>query len=106
MTNRVILEFIEGLKSYEKESVLVDTFTKGYCYYFAIILKDRFPQGEIWYLPVVNHFVYKIEDRFYDATGDCTETYALDLVYSWSEYQMMDAQHSYRIIMDCIKKCS
>ena len=42
----------------------------GNCYYFAKILQDRFPEGEIYYDVVWGHFVYKIEGRFYDWTGE------------------------------------
>lgn len=41
----------------------------GNCFYFAAILTMRFPEGEIYYLPIEGHFVTKIEDVYYDWTG-------------------------------------
>lgn len=45
----------------------------GNCYYFAVILQTRFPGGEIWYEPVVGHFLYKYNNNFYSWTGIYTE---------------------------------
>lgn len=42
----------------------------GNCYYFAVILKDRFPEAEICYEPIVGHFVAKIGERYYDSLGE------------------------------------
>jgi len=33
--------------------------------YFAIILKDRFPDGEIYYDVWNGHFIFKLEDIYY-----------------------------------------
>ena len=41
----------------------------GNCLWFAIILQTRFPGGEIFYLPVPGHFVYKYDGKFYDWHG-------------------------------------
>ena len=88
MSCETVLDFIEQFNAYEKESVLLDTFTKGFCYYFALMLQDRF-LGEILYDPVIGHFITKIDSRFYDITGDVTERYILnDRLYkksTWSK---------------------
>lgn len=42
----------------------------GNCYYFSVILKDRFPGAEICYEPVVGHFVAKIGEKYYDSLGE------------------------------------
>ena len=44
-------------------------WTDGNCYYFACILKARFEEGEIWYDAVDGHFVFKLEDLFFDWNG-------------------------------------
>lgn len=40
----------------------------GNCYYFALILKDRF-NGEIYYDVINGHFLTLINNTLYDATG-------------------------------------
>lgn len=47
-------------------------WTTGRCYFFAIILKDIFPGGKIFYDPVEGHFIYRLSGKFYDWTG-CRE---------------------------------
>lgn len=44
----------------------------GNCYWFARILCDRFPYLEIYYLPVIGHFIAgdKSSHKFYDWTGE------------------------------------
>jgi len=74
-----VLEFIEKFKQYEQGDVLHRTFTNGYCYYFAIILQERFG-GEILYDPIEGHFVTRILDDYfgihlYDITGEVTNKY-------------------------------
>ena len=48
-----VISFINKFKfAYKGELEFV--FTNGNCYYFAVILKERFG-GEIYYLPIDNH---------------------------------------------------
>lgn len=70
----------------------------GNCFYFAVILCARFPQGIIYYDRVNGHFVTKIEGLYYDWTGvvDVNEE---DLV-NWNNYY--DISHKERIVRDCI----
>ena len=58
-----ILEFIE--RRFKKDCDWLD----GNCYYFAIILKERFPNLNIFYMPIRGHFVVSDGDHFYDFTG-------------------------------------
>ena len=46
-----IREFLEGMRN----GGTIETFTNGYCYWMAVILKERFG-GEIMYNAVDNHF--------------------------------------------------
>lgn len=109
-----VLNFINPFKRFEKDKVLHTTFTEGYCYYFALMLQHRFPEGELYYLGW-GHFVTKIGDKFYDITGNCTETCTkphtsrtiLDITYipqSWKEIQATDPDWAARIIEGCITK--
>ena len=36
----------------------------GNCYYFAVILKDRFPEGSIFYDVTCGHFVFEYNNQF------------------------------------------
>lgn len=92
-----ILKFIEKFKFKYKEE-LVEVFTTGNCYYFAIILKERF-NGEIYYMPIINHFICKIENKYYDITGEVNPS---EHPYKWSEYKLEDKKHTNSITKYCI----
>ena len=75
-----------------------DMFMNGLCYWFAVILERRFTNSSIWYEPIMNHFVTKIGNSYYDASG-----VAKDANYTkWSEYVWDDPIHAERIIRDCV----
>lgn len=80
MINRTadeVINFINKFKSYNKNQVLEKTFLEGYCYYFAIILKERFKEGKILYDKVENHFVFSYNNKLYDITGNVTNKHEL-----------------------------
>lgn len=72
-----VKEFIRRFCRYEENRVLEQTFTEGMCYYFAIILQERFG-GEILYDKVENHFVTLIKGKLYDITGNVTNMYVVN----------------------------
>lgn len=92
-----VVDFINKFKFIHKKE-LEDTFTSGNCYYFALILKDHF-DGEIYYLPIENHFICKVESNYYDITGIASMN---EKPYKWSEYKNLDSRHYNRIVRDCI----
>lgn len=68
-TKEVVLDFIKEIRKYGDE--VVTLFTRGYCYYFCIILKERFgDEVEIYYDVVEGHMVSKIGNSFFDITGE------------------------------------
>ena len=71
----------------------------GNCYYFALILKDRFPQGDIYYDVINGHFVFKYEDKYYDWTGLIQPNGYLVV---WSDFDKYDKRQKYVIIRDCL----
>ena len=95
MDKQEILSFIDGFNRYGDQ--IEDLFLNGYCFYFAIILKNRFP-GQIFYDPVEGHFVTLIGDDFYDITGCVTSEYDRDL-YDESVWSTIPS-----IIHGCILK--
>ena len=71
----------------------------GNCYYFAIILKDRFPEGTIFYDVIYGHFVFLYKDRYYDWTGNVTPK---GFLVPWDQFEEYDYLQKKRIITDCI----
>ena len=98
----IIIKFINTFKGKYKDEI-VYVFTNGQCYWFSFILKERF-NGEIWYVPVHNHFITKINERFYDITGEVIDTERLKLARVWSEYQQFDPLDYDRLVRDCVNK--
>ena len=43
-------------------------YTEGSCYHFYLILKQVFPEAECWF--DIDHVITKIDDKFYDITGE------------------------------------
>lgn len=75
-------------------------WTDGNCYYFALILKDRFPEGKIFYDVRLGHFIYKYGEKYYDWLGvyECKEDYLVP----WDLFEMYDYSQKQRIMQDCI----
>lgn len=73
-------------------------WTTGNCYYFAIILKDRF-NGTLYYDPVDGHFLCKIGSNFYDYTGKVEIDESI--LYNWTCYQEQDELNYQHIVRDC-----
>lgn len=71
-----IFEFIEnfrcclGLFTKKESEIIQQLFENGYCYYFAKILKDVFPGGELCIPWPIGHFVYKYNDKYWDISGE------------------------------------
>lgn len=101
-TPAVVEKFIEDFKCYDIKGEVSTTFLCGYCYYFSVILKERFPGTVIMYDEVGNHFAALINDRLYDITGDITSSKA-DFI-PWSSLRDRDSLLYNRIVRDCICK--
>jgi len=92
-TDIKILKFINGFKP------AVELFTHGYCYWFAVILQERF-SGVIMYNEVDNHFALLVDNRLYDATGGIP---AVGFT-AWSVYQTAEPLNAWRVRRDCVYK--
>ena len=57
----------------------------GNCYFFALILLNRFPIGKILYDVIDGHFVCEIDGRKYDWSGVVGETGEHDWV-EWVKF--------------------
>lgn len=94
-----VLNFINGFKKRHPIEI-EDVFSNGYCYWFAEILHQRF-YGKIFYLPIKNHFIVKIKNKYFDITGEVIPD---EQVYDWEEYSNFDYLEYQRIVRDCILK--
>lgn len=69
-----ILQFIAefrlagGLAEADEEAIRM-AFRAGYCYYFAIMLKTAFPEGEICWTAPYGHIVFVYQSIPYDIEG-------------------------------------
>ena len=92
-----VMHFIDRFTDNGRNQAVIDTFAKGCCYWFAEILRQRFPSGQIVYDPVENHFACRISGKTYDVTGETDDHYRF---VSWADYP--DATEKRRIIRQCI----
>lgn len=73
----------------------------GNCFYFAQILKSRFPEGEIYYDVIFGHFLFKIYNNYYDWSG---KVESIGQPVKWDTFQSeYDSLQYERIIKDCVK---
>ena len=95
---RFLLEIVDFIRRRFPEN---SNWLDGNCYYFAIILKDRFPQGTILYDVIDGHFVILIDNKIYDWQGivskDRNHRYVI-----WDQFDEYDELQKERIIRDCI----
>lgn len=94
-----VLKFINDFREYGERFGTAELFLSGYCYWFAYILKGRFPNAEIVYDAIWNHFTVKINDSQYDITGDVSSIYDEE---PWIKFN--DTLQKQRIVDCCINK--
>lgn len=70
----------------------------GNCYYFAVILCERFPIFNIYYAPVAGHFVAGYNGEFYDWRGKYDEEIPVLL----SDIEKEDPAWYRIIVRDCV----
>ena len=70
-TSENILRFIKKFSDFGTQ--VVECFTEGNCFWFAMVLAMEFA-GEIYYDPIVGHFATMIDGVMYDITGAVENT--------------------------------
>ena len=79
----------------------------GNCYYFAIILKDRFKdyEPELYYDTLEGHFICRIYSTFYDWSGVVyhDSEYLKRYIVKWDDFEKYDECQYSRILDDVIK---
>lgn len=109
MKNNKIEKFIKDFKAISPEYIEY-TFYRGYCYWFAFILVERF-KGEVWFNPDIVHFAAYINNKLYDIYGEIipgknsvTGEDESDNWMSWEEFQYKNHEAVETIVNSCIKK--
>lgn len=69
------------------------------CYYFSLILKDRFKSGKVMYDVVNGHFVFLYDGKYYDWTGRIEPN---GYLVEWDKFGEYDEAQKKIIIRDCI----
>ena len=91
-----VLEFIH--RRFAKNN----NWTTGNCYYFAILLKTRFPQGKIMYDVIDGHFVTEIDCVKYDWNGAVEDDGKPHNYIEWKKFAEYDKLQMKTIMRDCI----
>lgn len=103
--------FINNMKELFPEE-LESVFYRGYCYWFAFILAERF-KGTIWFNPKIVHFATKIGKDMYDIYGKVrpgicpitgSEDFSENDWIEWTEFQINYHEVVESIVNSCIKK--
>ena len=93
--NQEVLNFIH--KRFSRDN----NWVAGNCYYFAVILKARFPQGIIKYDVLGGHFVVEIDNINSDWQG-VVPTTEKQFYVDWDKFDQYDSLQKQRIIDGCI----
>lgn len=100
MIAQEVLEFIE--RRFKQDC----NWKTGNCYYFAVILSERFNQYNpvIYYDTVDGHFLCRINNIFYDWSGAVafSDEYISKHIMKWSDLCNEDPIWSSRIVKDVI----
>lgn len=87
MHNKII-SFISTVRDSFNGSEIV--YTQGSCYKFYLILKEVFPKSEAYYNS--EHVITKINDRYYDITGEVKKTNHLDMKTHYPDCSVKDCK--------------
>ena len=96
-------EFIKKFKEGFSEESIIECFTEGNCYHFAVILKNIYKEGRIVHDYLINHFLLEYKGKYYDITGEVfydkyeNFEYFDDLFYS-------DINRYLKLMRDCVLK--
>lgn len=72
----------------------------GNCYYFSLILLSRFPDGKIYYDVINGHFIYGIDNKFFDWSGEILPD---GYLVEWNKFKEYESLQYEIIVRDCIK---
>lgn len=103
-SKELVTNFIYNFKACDPYLFEV-TFTQGYCYFFAVMLKERFTHSQIWYNPELVHFATYIDNvGLCDITGIIPDELFTDKWIPWEEYKLIN-KYNGDIIRKIEKEC-
>lgn len=70
----------------------------GNCYWFSVILHQRYPESVIYYDVIDGHFCVKIGESYYDWEG----AYSPNIPIEWDKFDKYDSLVKARVIRDCV----
>ena len=94
-TSENILRFIKKFSNFGNQ--VVECFTEGNCFWFAMVLAIEFA-GEIYYDPIVGHFATMIGGVMYDIAGVVKNTRDFISIEEIYEDELLWA----RLLRDCV----
>ena len=94
-TSENILRFIKKFSDFGNQ--VVECFTEGNCFWFAMVLAIEFA-GEIYYDPIVGHFATMIGGVMYDIAGVVKNTRDFISIEEIYEDELLWA----RLLRDCV----
>ena len=99
-----IIDFMENdvLHFIHKRFPEDSNWLNGNCYFFALILLDRFPIGKILYDVIDGHFVCEIDGRKYDWSGIVDESGEHNWI-EWDKFHEYDSLQYQRVVKDCTR---
>lgn len=93
-----VLDFIEKISSYhqdtQKQDAVCELFSSGYCYYFAMILKEAFERGEVCWCAPYGHICWVDDNGHpYDIYGTCDSECTYYIPVSYIKKGLADFKH-------------
>lgn len=97
-TDEKVLDFIEKISSYhrdpQKQDAVCELFSSGYCYYFAMILKEAFGRGEVCWCAPYGHICWVDDNGHpYDIYGTCDSECTYYIPVSYIKEGLADFKH-------------
>lgn len=98
-TNEKVLAFIGNITEYHypnslKQDAVYELFTSGYCYYFALMLKDAFQRGEVCWCAPYGHICWVDDNGHpYDIYGTCHSECDYLIPVSYIQDGLTDFKH-------------
>lgn len=96
MAEKEISEVIEFIRRRFPQDC---NWLNGNCYWFAAILKARFPFLKIFYMPVSGHYVAGALNTYFDWTGKVAPS---EPVIPFDTIKKDDREWYSRLIRDCV----
>lgn len=72
----------------------------GNCFFYAQACKFAFDEGEVLYNVIEGHFIFKLQDKYYDWSGQIEPK---GVLVPWDKFEEYDAAQYKVIVRDCIK---